>query len=59
MLFEKDSEEESFLNYQNKKIMHMIELQIMDIESTLHYVQKKHSTNQLKEALSTVYNIFN
>jgi hypothetical protein len=31
----------------------------MDIESSLHYIQKKHSTSQLKEALSQIYNIFN
>lgn len=37
----------------------MIELQIMDIESSLHYIQKKHTTHQLKEAFSQIYNIFN
>ena len=37
----------------------MIELQIMDIESTLHYIQKKHTVHQIKEVLSQIYNIFN
>ena len=58
MLFEQ-AEEEPNLNFQHKKIMHMIDLQVMDIESTLHYIQKKHSPHQLKEAFSQIYNIFN
>lgn len=37
----------------------MIELQIMDIESSLHYIQKKNTTHQIKEAVSQIFNIFN
>jgi len=37
----------------------MIELQIMDIESTLQYIQKKHTVHQIKEVLSQIYNVFN
>jgi hypothetical protein len=47
------------LNYLDKKLFHMIELQIMDIENSLHYMQKKNSLSQIKESLAQIYNIFN
>ncbi len=34
-------------------------IQILDIENTLHYIQKKHSIAQLKEAFSQIYNALN
>lgn len=45
---EKEIEEDNCLNYQSKKLLHMIIVQIMDIEGTLHYIQKKHTLHQLK-----------
>ena len=47
------------LNYQNKKILHAIELEIIEVDNNLHYIQKKHSIHQIKEVMSHLYNIFN
>lgn len=56
---ETEKEDELGLNYLDKKLYHMIELQIMDIENSLHYMQKKHALSQIKESLAQIYNIFN
>ena len=39
-----------------KRLLHTDRIQILDIENTLHYIQKKHSIAQLKEAFSQIYN---
>ena len=42
-----------------EKNCYTVRIQILDIESTLHYIQKKHSIAQLKEAFSQIYNVLN
>lgn len=46
------------LSYTNQKLYHLVEEQVADLQQTLHFMQKKHSINQIKEAISRAYSIF-
>lgn len=36
------------LSYHQRKLLHAVQLQLMDLESTLQYIHKKHTIPQLK-----------
>ena len=36
------------LSYTNQKLYHLVEEQVADLQQTLHFMQKKHSINQIK-----------
>lgn len=47
------------LGCMSKKLLNVVQLQILDIENSLHYIQKKRTLLQTKESLSQIYHIFN
>ena len=40
--------QDGVLSYTTQKIFNLIELQMHDLENTIHYLQKKHTPNQIK-----------